>query len=203
MTKTLTAAVFAVLLLLLTACGGSGSDSEGSKASKSSSASPSATASASDDEATAAASISDSLVQATASGSDASQMLTLNRKDADCIGKDMVDELGTDKLQKYGMLTEDMKVGTGLSSLKMSKPDAEATTDVVFSCTDVESMMRTAIGKSGSIPKQLRGCVNNVLTEDNLRPMFGKVFQGKQAAAQKELTAPLLACAQKAQQAQP
>jgi hypothetical protein len=202
MTKTLTAAVFAVLLLLLTACGGSGSDSEGSKGS-SSSASPSVTASASDDEATAATSISDSLVQATASGSSASQMLTLNRKDADCIGKDMVDELGTDKLQKYGMLTEDMKVGTGLSSLKMSKPDAEATTDVVFSCTDVAAMMRTAIGKSGSIPKQLRGCVNNVLTEDNLRPMFGKVFQGKQAAAQKELTAPLLACAKKVQRPQP
>jgi hypothetical protein len=100
------------------------------------------------------------------------------------------------------MLTEDMKAGTDLSGLKMSKTDAESTTNVVFTCTDVEAMMRSAMGKSGNIPRQLQSCVNKVLTEGNLRPMFAKIFEGKQAAAQKELTAPLLACAKKAQPSQ-
>jgi len=195
MIKTLTAAVFVVLLLTLSACGGGGdSDASGSKAS--------ASASAGGDETTAAKSISDSLMAAQKSGDSSSQLLSMERKDADCIGKGMVDKVGTDQLQKYGMLTKDMKAGTNLSSLKMSKGDAESTTDVVFTCTDVEAMMQSAMGKAGTIPKQLQGCVNKVLTEENLRPMFGKIFEGKQEAAQKELSAPLLDCAKKAQQQQ-
>jgi hypothetical protein len=199
MTRTLTAAVFAVLLMMLTACGG-GSDSESSSDSSSSSAASSA--GSGKDDATAAASISDSLMQAQKTGDSGTQLLSMDRKDADCIGTGLVDKVGTASLQKYGMLTEDMKAGTDLSGLKMSKTDAESTTDVVFTCTDVEAMMRSAMGKSGNIPRQLQSCVNKVLTEGNLRPMFAKIFEGKQAAAQKELTAPLLACAKKAQPSQ-
>ena len=194
MTKTLTAAVFAVLLLL-TACGG-GSDSDSSSASTSSSAATSATT---DDDAKAAKSIADSMVAATKSGSSSSQLLSLNQKDADCIGTGMVDKVGTAQLQKYGMLTKDMEAGTAVAGLKMSKADSEATTEVVFGCTDVEKMMSKAINKTGTIPKQVQGCVKKTLTEDRLRPMFTKIFQGKQAAAQKELTTPLLACAKRAQ----
>lgn len=195
MTKTLTAAALAVLLMLLTACGG-GSDSESSSDTSSSSA----TTSASGDEATAARSISDGLMSAQKSGDSSSQLLSVKREDADCIGSGLVDEVGTAQLQKYGMLTEDMKAGTNMSSLKMSKADAESMTGVVFSCTDVEAMIRTAISRTGTIPKQARGCVNDALNEQALRPVFSKIFQGKQTAAQQELTAPLLACARQARQ---
>lgn len=198
MTKTLTAAVFAVLLLLTACGGGSDSDSSGSS-SASTSSSAAASATASDDDAKAAKSISDSMVQATKSGSSASQLLSLNRKDADCIGTGMVDEVGTAQLQKYGMLTEDMEAGTAMAGLKMSKADADATTEVVFGCTDVEAMISKAINKSGTIPKKVQRCVDTTLTEERLRPMFTKIFQGQQAAAQEELTTPLLACAKRAQ----
>ena len=202
MTKTLTAAVLAVLMLLLTACGG-GSDSDSSSSSSSSSASTSSSAAtsatASDDDAKAAKSISDSMVQATKSGSSTSQLLSLDRKDADCIGTGMVDKVGTTKLQKYGMLTEDMEAGTAMAGLKMSKADADATTGVVFGCTDVETMISKAINKTGTIPKKVQRCVDKTLTEERLRPMFTKIFQGQQAAAQEELTTPLLACAKRAQ----
>ena len=201
MTKTLTAAVLAVLMLLLTACGG-GSDSDSSSSSSSSSASTSSSAAttASNDDAKAAKSISDSMVQATKSGSSSSQLLSLNRKDADCIGTGMVDKVGTTQLQKYGMLTEDMEAGTAMAGLKMSKADAEATTDVVFGCTDVETMISKAINQTGTVPKKVQRCVDKTLTEERLRPMFTKIFQGQQAAAQQELTTPLLACAKRAQQ---
>jgi hypothetical protein len=192
MIKTLTAAVFVVLLLALSACGGGDSESGGSA--------PETSASADRDEATAVKSISDSLMSAQKSGDSTTQLLSMKRKDADCIGEGMVDKVGTEQLQKYGMLTEDMKAGTSLSSLKMSKADADSTTDVVFSCTDVEAMMKSAMGRAGTIPKQLQPCIDKVLTEENIRPMFSKIFEGKQAAAQKELATPLLACARKAQQ---
>jgi hypothetical protein len=190
MTRTLSAAVFVVLLFSLGACGGSG-DSEGSKTS--------ASTGASKDDATAAKAISDSLVDAQKSGDSTSDLLSMNRKDADCIGTGMVDKVGTEKLQKYGMLTKDMLVDTNLSSVKMARDDADTTTDVLFSCTDVEAMMQSAMGKSGTIPKQVQGCVSKVLTEERLRPMFSKIFQGKSAAAQQQLMAPLMECAKKAQ----
>ena len=193
MTKTLIAAVFATLLMLLTACGG-GSDSQSSSSSSSSSAAPS------DDDATAAKAIADSMMASQKSGDSTSQLLSLSRKDADCIGTGMVDKVGTDQLQKYGMLTKDLKAGTDVSGLKMTKADAEATAGTVFSCTDVEKMMNTAINKSGSIPKSAQACIAKALNEDALRPIFTLIFQGKSTAAQRQLTSPLLACSQKAQQ---
>lgn len=198
MTRTLTAAVVAVLLMLLTACGG-GSDSESSSDPSASASSSAVTSATSEDDATAAKAIADSFMDAQKSGGSTAQLLRLKRKDADCVGSGMVDEVGTAQLQEYGLLTKDMKVGANISSLKMSKTDAEATSQVLFTCTDVEKMMRDAVAGSGAIPQRVQGCVNRALDEEALRPMFTKIFQGRSAEAQRELTAPLLRCAKQAQ----
>ncbi len=77
----------------------------------------------------------------------------------------------------------------------MSAPDAKAATGVLFDCADVESMMKSAMNKSGTIPQQMMKCVDQVMTEENLNTLFTPIFQGKQDAAQKALTTPLLSCA--------
>jgi hypothetical protein len=157
MKKTLTAAVLTALAFTLSACGGN-DDAEASKA------------------------ISDSIMKSQNSqDSSASQFLSMKRKDADCIGDGLVDKIGTEKLQKYGLLTKDNKTDKGVGDVKMSASDSESATGVLFDCTDVEGMMQTAITKSG--------------TEKNLRPMFTKIFQGKQEEAQKDLTTPMMKCA--------
>jgi hypothetical protein len=170
-TRSAGAAVLAVLALSVSACGGSGDDS---KAAKNISAS----------------------IMSSQKGSSSSQFLTLKKKDADCIGKGLVDKVGTDKLKKYGVLDKNLKPSkTGISDVKMSVKDAKSTTSVLFGCADVEKMMQTAINKSGQIPKTMQTCVSKALSENTLRPMFTELFQGKTDAAQKALTGPMTKCA--------
>jgi hypothetical protein len=170
MTKLLSAAVAALLACTLTACGN-------------------------DDDATASKNISAAMIKAQKSSTGAAQLLALQKKDADCIGDGLVDKVGIDKLQEYGVLTEDMTTKSSVTEVEMSAADAKSATDVLFGCSDIATRMRGAVAKSGSIPKQMQTCVNKVLTEDNLRPMFRKVFEGKQDEAQKALTTPLTKCA--------
>jgi hypothetical protein len=171
MTKTLTLAVLTVLAFALSGCG-NGDDTKASKA------------------------ISDSIIKSQKKTADSSsQFFTMDRKDADCIGDGLVDKIGTDQLKEYGLLTEKLKTKESVTNLKMKAADAKSATSVLFDCTNVEDMMQTAITKSGSVPAAMKACVNKTLTEKNLRPMFTKIFQGKQSEAQKDLTAPMMKCA--------
>lgn len=168
MHRALPAAVLTALVLALSGCGGN-------------------------DDATASKAISDSLMKS--SGDSSTKLLTMKRKDADCIGDGLVDKVGTENLKKYGLLTKDNKSKTGINDVKMSATDAKATTKVLFGCTDVEAMMESAITKSGSISAKVKTCVTKTLTEDTLRPVFDEMFQGKQDEASKALTGPIAKCA--------
>ena len=174
MTRTAAAAVVLVALTgSLGACG-NGDDDKASKA------------------------ISDSIIKQQGSGG-AGSILSMDRKDADCIGDGFVDKIGTDQLKKYGLLTKDMKTKQSVSNIKMSAGDAKSASTVLFGCTDVEKMMGKAIGGSAqtkSLPASVKACISKALTEAQLRPMFTKVFQGQQTEAQRELTEPLMKCAQ-------
>jgi hypothetical protein len=170
MRKVLAATFLAALAMSLSACGSNGDDE-------------------------AANNISDSIMKAQKSSSGSAQFFDVKRKDADCIGKGLVDKIGTDKLQKYGLLDKDNKVKGNVTSLKMSATDAKAATGVLFGCTDVQTMIKNAITKSGQVPQAMKSCVDKVLTQDNLRSMFTQVFEGDSKAAGKALVQPMTKCA--------
>jgi hypothetical protein len=146
-----------------------------------------------DDE--AAQNISDFLVKAQKSPDLVSRFFAVKRKEADCIGKGLVDKIGTDQLQDYGLLDKDNKVKGSVTDLKMAEGDAKAATGVLFGCTDVVAMMKKATVASGMVPKNLRPCVNKTITKDNLRGLFVHVFEGDQDAARKDLVQPMTKCA--------
>jgi hypothetical protein len=170
MTKILTAAVLTVLAMSVSACG-------------------------SNDDAKASKAISASIMKSQKSTGSTSSFFSMKKKDADCIGDGLVSKIGTDKLKKYGLLTKGLKTKDSVTDVKMSSGDASSATGVLFKCTDVVGMMKTSLTKSGSVPATMKACVDKALTEGNLRPMFTKIFQGQSAAAQKELTTPLMKCA--------
>jgi hypothetical protein len=147
-----------------------------------------------DEDAKAARQISNAIVTQQKSAQGPAALLAIKRKDADCVGKGLVDKIGTDKLKKYGVLTEGGKAKKDVTSVKMSAADAASATDVLFGCVDVEARVEKAMAKSGTIAPQLRSCVNRVLTEKTLRSVFGDVFQGRQDAPQR-LVGPLTQCA--------
>ena len=180
MTKTLTATVLTVLVLLLSACG-SGSSGASAESKRDAKASKNISASI--------------MKEQKSSKGGASQFFSMKQKDADCIGDGFVSKIGTAKLQKYGLLDKSLKTKDSVTDLKMASGDAKSATGVLFDCTNVEGMMRTAISKSGNVPAQMKTCVNKTLTDANLRPFFEKSFQGKAEQAQKDLVKPMTQCA--------
>ena len=148
------------------------------------------------DDAEASQAISASIMKSqSSSGDSASQLLSLKKKEADCIGSGLVDKIGTDQLKQYKLLTKDNKAGQDVTRVKMSKGDAESATDVLFGCTDVPGMMKKAMNSSGQVPAQMRACVDKTLTEQALRGMFTNVFQGNEEQAKKDLITPMMRCA--------
>ncbi|HYO40626.1 MAG TPA: hypothetical protein VER39_13325 [Nocardioidaceae bacterium] len=169
MTRGTTAALLAAGTLLLGACGGP-------------------------DEDKAATAIAGSISQAQKSGGPT--QLAVTAEEADCIGKGWVDRIGTDKLQKYGVLTEDLRAEKLLTEVDtLSRPDAKSATTVLFDCADVPAIMKKVVARSGRVPKKMQTCINSALTEKNLRPYLEKNFEGKAEEAQKRLAAPMTKCA--------
>ena len=165
MTTTRVTAAVAGLLLMLTACG-SGDDDK------------------------AATAISDSIMQEQkASGS--SDVFQMKQEEADCIGDGFVDKIGTDKLQEYGFLTEDLDTADKLTNVKMSTEDAQAAADTLFDCADVQKMMTESMG---DLDPKTKACLEDVMTEDALRDLFTKMFSGKQDEAGQDLIAPMMKC---------
>ena len=164
-----TVAVLVALAATLSACGGAGGG----------------------DDAKAAKAISDSIVSDQDAGSDVMQV---GREDADCIGDGLVDKIGTDQLQEYGLLTEDLKVDKQVTNVKFSTEDAKAATDTLFDCTDVMGMISKTMPTQG-MDEATRKCFEDVLTEDAVRGMFVNMFSGKQDEASKALVEPMMKCA--------
>ena len=172
MKTTMAAAAATLLALSLSSCGGN-DDAEASKA------------------------ISASIMQSQSSSGNqaASQLLSLKKKDADCIGDGLVDKIGTDQLREYKLLTKDNEAAKDITTVKMSEGDAKATTNVLFDCTDVPGMMKKAMNSSGRVPAEMRDCVDKALNDQALRGMFTHVFQGNDEQAKKDLIRPMMKCA--------
>jgi hypothetical protein len=169
MNKSLAATLTAVLALGLTSCGNN-------------------------DDATASKAISDSIIKSQKGSTGQTQILDLKKKEADCIGDGLVDDIGTERLQKYKLLTKDLKAGKQVTAVTMNAADAKSATGVLFTCTDVPKMMQTAVAKTGQLPASMKTCVNKALNEKNLRPMFEKQFNGKGEEATQGLLKAMSAC---------
>jgi hypothetical protein len=172
------AAVATTLLLGLTACSGGGG-----------------AAGPSEDDQKAADAISSSIMKEQKSAG--ADVFSMKQEEADCIGEGFVDEIGTEKLQKYGFLTKDLEANESLTTVKMSTADAEAAADTLFDCADVQQMM---LGSMGDLDAKTKKCIQGVMTEDALHGLFVKMFSGKQEEAGQELIAPMMKCTTGAQQ---
>lgn len=172
MTKTFGMAVAAVLTLTLGGCGSSA-----------------------EDDATASRAIADSLIEAQETNSSQMQLFTWKREEADCVGKGLVKEIGTEQLQDYGLLDDELEARSTITGVKMNAEDAASATDVVFGCADVPAMVKGELSQNDDLPARTQKCIAKVMTVATLRPLFEQTFQGNQEAATAALTEPLSECA--------
>lgn len=182
--RSLGAAAATALLLSLAACGGgSSSDAQDARSA---------------DDTKASKAIADSIMKSQEE-SQGKDLFSMDRGEADCIGNGFVDDIGTEKLQKYGFLTKDLKTAESMGDVKMSPEDAKSASDTLFDCTDVSKMMSDALAAGGTLDKKTQACLEDAVTEDKLREMFTLMFSGEQEKANEVVTAPMMKCATAAQ----
>lgn len=159
------AAAVVALALPLSACGGGNSD-----------------------DSKAAAAISKSMMSASNS------TFKVSKKQADCVGKEMVSKVGTKNLEKYGVLTKNLSADNNVTNVKMSKGDATGAADAITDCTDATTLMRKAMLGSQNLGASEVACINKVFTDNVVHELFVDVFSGDSKGAQSVISGPVSKC---------
>lgn len=146
------------------------------------------TACGQDDDAEAAEAISANMMQESDDG------FTVDQGQADCVGEGMVEEIGVDQLQEYGMLTDDLQVNDSLGEVTMEETDADSAAEVVVGCVDAQAMLAEQLSADGTLTEQQQQCISEALDDDAVTMMFSLIFQGKEDEATSDLMGPLMSC---------
>lgn len=120
------------------------------------------------------------------------QTFEVTQEQADCLGDGMVEEIGTDQLVEYGLITEDMESAEGIDSVKMSQDDAESAADVMQECADIKQIFTEAMGDT--LPEQAATCIDENLTDEVLNEFLVAVFMDDQAGGTQSLMGALQEC---------
>lgn len=137
------------------------------------------------DEEKASKAISDSIMESN------DRTFEVTRKQADCVGDGLVEQIGTEKLTEYGLLTEDLKAGEGIANVKMSQEDAESAADVMGECADIRKLFTEAMGE---LPEEARTCVDEKLTDEVLDDFLVAIFMDDQEKGAQDMMSALQEC---------
>lgn len=163
-TRALAVATGLALTLTLAACGGN------------------------DEDAQAAEAISASMMESS------DEEFPVDQDQADCVGEGMVDRVGVDQLQEYGLLTEDLEMDGSVTDVRMEEADADEAADVLVSCTDAQSMLTDQFANDEAFGEEEQECINEVLDDEALTTLFSMMFQGREDEAMNDLIEPLMSC---------
>lgn len=146
------------------------------------------TACGNDDEATAVENISAQMKEST------DDEFPIEDDQADCVAEGIVDGVGVEKLQEYGLLDDNLEVDTTLGSVTMEKADADVTADALLSCTDAHAMLVEEMAGDDTMTQEQQDCLTEALDEDTLREMFSLILQDKEEEASNNLLGPVMSC---------
>lgn len=141
-----------------------------------------------DDEAKAAEAISASMME------ESDEEFPVDQEQADCVGEGLVDRIGVDQLQEYGMLTDDLEANDSVGEVTMEEADADGAADVFVGCVDAQALLIEQMGQDGSFTEEQQDCVAEAFDDATLTDMFSLLFQGKQDEATSGLMDPMFAC---------
>lgn len=115
-----------------------------------------------------------------------------------CVADGMVEELGVAKLQRYELLTDDLRAGESLEGVELEPQDADVLARVFTGCMDVEAMMEREIVSGLDLPRsqQRRAsrCVRETVTTDHVTRMMALEFQGAGNPVFRQLRSELRSC---------
>ena len=103
----------------------------------------------------------------------------LTEDEAGCLSDGLVDEVGVEKLQEYGILEDDLAVVEDADDVKFEAGDAAAFAGVVTDCVDVSQLITDQMAEQDLTAEQ-EECVSEALDEDAVRDLLSATFQGQE-----------------------
>jgi hypothetical protein len=121
----------------------------------------------------------------------------VTEEDATCLSDGIVDEIGTEQLQEYGLLNDDLEVESEVGNVKMNEEDADSMAEVFVDCVDAEKMLEEQFSTmTGSLSKEQQDCMMDVLDEEKVKEIMSSTFQGDTAGMQSSLQEDFMKCVQ-------
>ena len=122
---------------------------------------------------------------------------TVDEADATCLSDGIVDEIGIEKLQDYGLLDDQLAVEDEVSEVSMQTDDADAMAGVFVDCVDAEKMIEDQFTSMlGSLTQPQQECMKDILDEDKIKEIMSATFQGDVADMQADLQQDFMQCVQ-------
>lgn len=100
-------------------------------------------------------------------------------KQAQCIADGTVADVGLDRLQKYGIITKDLTVDSGVQGVKMTPADADELAKVFVSCIDSERLVEQQFLSGSKVSAAQKKCLRDVIDESATRQILSRSFQGQ------------------------
>lgn len=119
--------------------------------------------------------------------------MALDKKQSDCVAEGFVDEIGTEKLQEYGMLDENLEAKS-TDELKMAEADAEKAATTFEDCAPVKEMMVDAFDQQ-QMPAKAKDCIEGEMTDEVLHDFLVDLFSGDEKGASEGFGAAVQKCA--------
>lgn len=118
--------------------------------------------------------------------------LTVTDEEAQCLGDGFVSEVGTEKLQEYELLNDDLEA-TEEGDIEMSDGDAEKAATVFQDCADVKGLMLEGL-ESEDMPDEAKECVESELTDERVQEFLVALFQNDEEGGQAAIAEPITEC---------
>lgn len=141
------------------------------------------------DDAKAAAAVAQGMLSSDDSG------FTIDESQADCVGEGFVDQIGVDRLQQYGFLTESLEsAADDMESTQMDESDADNAARVFIDCVDGEARMAEQMAEDPDLTQEQQECIREQVDAELLKRTFSLLFQGREDEAQEALMGPAFQC---------
>jgi hypothetical protein len=122
--------------------------------------------------------------------------LEINDEEAGCVSDGVVDQIGIDQLQDYGLIDDELEVveDADLDEEEVKPEDADSLAGTFVDCVDVKGLITKQMGELPGATQKQKDCISDALTDEALTDMLSQVFQGDEDAATKKLQSEMMAC---------
>jgi len=118
----------------------------------------------------------------------------VTEEQAQCVSDGLVDDIGVDKLQEYGVLEDDLSVDASAAPENVDAEDADTLASVIIDCVDFKEVMTEQMGATADLTDEQKTCLSDAIDEEALKDLLSAGFQGEEPEMGADMQADMMKC---------